>query len=469
MRSKLFWLISFFTATRLLVALSNGLGVDEAHYVLYGLWPDLSYFDHPPLVGWVQVLFAHWPQALPLIARVPALASGALGSLLVYRWLRSKEFSEFQALSGVAALNLSLLFEGLSLFFLPDSLFLLLVPLLAIAVNQLEHKKTLQHWLWLGAILGLCGLSKYTAFLFVIALVIRWIINKYYRDVLTLEFWVGILLAALLVSPVLYWNYQHDWLSFKYQSGHVMNWQSFHFRDLLTSQFSQFIGLGFFYGWLLKLIIKEKTWDFERILIALTLAFLSFFAAFGNFLPHWTAPAFILGIPWGVARALKQNYFPRLLKISFYASSILWLIVHLELTFHILPANTTRLMYQDIQGWPEYVSELSTEAQGSGKNLAVAHWIFGSRFTLFSKYPKQMFVLDHRFDQFDLWNSESPEGKDFLIAVEPGYPSQEFQNQINCEHFASKGLRPILWRGVTLFSFEILECNNFQWKSPLTK
>jgi len=33
-----------------------GLSVDEAHYALYALHPDLSYFDHPPLVGWLQIL-----------------------------------------------------------------------------------------------------------------------------------------------------------------------------------------------------------------------------------------------------------------------------------------------------------------------------------------------------------------------------------------------------------------------------
>ena len=33
-----------------------GLSVDEAHYLLYAYHPALSYFDHPPLVGWVQ-----WP------------------------------------------------------------------------------------------------------------------------------------------------------------------------------------------------------------------------------------------------------------------------------------------------------------------------------------------------------------------------------------------------------------------------
>ena len=40
----------------LAVGASLGLSVDEAHYLLYALHPALSYFDHPPMVGWLQ-----WP------------------------------------------------------------------------------------------------------------------------------------------------------------------------------------------------------------------------------------------------------------------------------------------------------------------------------------------------------------------------------------------------------------------------
>jgi hypothetical protein len=40
----------------LLAGAAMGLSVDEAHYLLYAQHPALSYFDHPPLVGWLQ-----WP------------------------------------------------------------------------------------------------------------------------------------------------------------------------------------------------------------------------------------------------------------------------------------------------------------------------------------------------------------------------------------------------------------------------
>lgn len=41
---------------RLFSARAVGLSVDEAHYALYGLHLDWSYFDHPPMVGWLQAV-----------------------------------------------------------------------------------------------------------------------------------------------------------------------------------------------------------------------------------------------------------------------------------------------------------------------------------------------------------------------------------------------------------------------------
>ena len=47
-------LLGFVFFVHACVGAAVGLSVDEAHYLLYALHPALSYFDHPPLVGWVQ-------------------------------------------------------------------------------------------------------------------------------------------------------------------------------------------------------------------------------------------------------------------------------------------------------------------------------------------------------------------------------------------------------------------------------
>mgnify|MGYP006387388173 CR=1 FL=1 len=49
-------LLAVVCAVHFAVGASVGLSVDEAHYALYAQHLALSYFDHPPLVGWVQ-----WP------------------------------------------------------------------------------------------------------------------------------------------------------------------------------------------------------------------------------------------------------------------------------------------------------------------------------------------------------------------------------------------------------------------------
>ena len=69
------WLIAAFTAVRLAVAPTFGLGTDEAHYVLYAKFLDLSYFDHPPLVGWTHALFYYTLGTNEFLARLPAMSS----------------------------------------------------------------------------------------------------------------------------------------------------------------------------------------------------------------------------------------------------------------------------------------------------------------------------------------------------------------------------------------------------------
>ena len=61
-----------------------GLSVDEAHYLLYAAHPALSYFDHPPLVGWVQMPLVALDAPLALLRVLPgALWLGTV--LLVYQ------------------------------------------------------------------------------------------------------------------------------------------------------------------------------------------------------------------------------------------------------------------------------------------------------------------------------------------------------------------------------------------------
>src|ERR1700722_19871640 len=54
-RQALLILIAGTAAMRLLCAVSLGLGNDEAYHSLYAAHPALSYFDHPPMMAWVEM------------------------------------------------------------------------------------------------------------------------------------------------------------------------------------------------------------------------------------------------------------------------------------------------------------------------------------------------------------------------------------------------------------------------------
>ena len=56
-------LIAVTTAIRVWCSVSLGLGNDEAYHYLYATHPSLSYFDHPPMMAWVEMAGLSLPGA----------------------------------------------------------------------------------------------------------------------------------------------------------------------------------------------------------------------------------------------------------------------------------------------------------------------------------------------------------------------------------------------------------------------
>ncbi|HIE40334.1 MAG TPA: hypothetical protein EYP76_02770, partial [Thiomicrorhabdus sp.] len=82
-RASLF-LVSFISLLHLFLAFHVELGGDEAHYALYGLMPDWSYFDHPPMVGWLQAI-PMWFAPYDWSARLVPIGLYILLNTLLYR------------------------------------------------------------------------------------------------------------------------------------------------------------------------------------------------------------------------------------------------------------------------------------------------------------------------------------------------------------------------------------------------
>ena len=421
-----------------------GLSVDEAHYALYAAHLDWSYFDHPPMVGWVQ-----WPLValtaptwvLRLLPEVlwlgTALLVYGLGERLQAQLRDSHAATRSELATGqaglwaVLALGLSPLFHVLGIGLLPDTLLVFFTAAVLHVTLDLMDAHTVQrpqHWLVLGVLLGLAGLSKYTAIFAALAVAPCLLLAHGGRLLGVRWLWLAVAIAVALVLPVVYWNQTQHWISFRYQAQHGAggSWSLAHVVRFLLVQLVAYGPL------LLAGVVGLRTvWvPASRamfIFFAIPFAVLATLAGGGTSLPHWTAPAWVALVPvCGVvlARALQQwQRWPILLLA---AAQGLVCVTVLGLMFTGGPPFVTQTSGQgnsaapsnpfaDVHGWSVAGERALALAQQQGlHSVSVQNWTLASRLAWYAR-PLPVHVLEDRFDQFTLWAGALPVGGDTLL------------------------------------------------------
>ena len=409
-----------------LVGASLGLSVDEAHYALYAAHPAWSYFDHPPLVGWLQwpLVALQAPTALlRLLPEALWLGSAALAYRLAQRLQPAHEHGD-AGFWTVLLLALTPLLHLLGIGLLPDTLLLFFSLLLMTLALQLQEPAALRRlgpWLALGLTLGLAGLSKYTAILAALALA-GYLLQLHGAALLrNYRVWVALVLALLLVTPVLLWNLQNDWISLRYQAAHGAggHWQ---LLDLLRFALLQLLVYGPLLLWGLRGPVRAGTAGL-RAFFLLPFAVLALMAGGGSSLPHWTAPAWACLAPFaGVALAGTHGRVVRLLALLQALCCALALGLMLSAGQPLLhnmqgqgnsqaPSNP----FADFYGWDAAGSRaLSLAAQEGLSSVSVQNWTLASRLGWYAR-PLPVHVLEDRFDQFTLWAGALAPGADTLL------------------------------------------------------
>jgi 4-amino-4-deoxy-L-arabinose transferase-like glycosyltransferase len=421
------------TALHLLVAGLVPLTADEAHYALYGLNPDWSYFDHPPLVGWLQALVLPF-SASEFALRLWPLAFGAGTALVLYR-LTLRLFPGAHPWLGFASVAIyfsGLLFQALGLVLVPETplTFFALLTLLFL-LDALERGQT-RDWLLFGLCLGLAGLSKYTAVTLVPSLFVFLWFQKRLTVLRTPGPWLAVLVAAVVIAPVIYWNATHEWISFQYQLGHGFRPKDWSWARVGLSQLGQFFAYapGIWLGGVLVLVLGFREWR-ERGVQLLLLTALPVFALFAlasgreETLPHWTALGWLLLVPL-VARALfaHATLWPvkALAWTSAVYSLVLILALHIVLLWPALPGtNGHRALLDAAYAWPDVAARAvavrnELAATDPELRLMVPNWSLASRLAWYARsQPVQ--VADARFDQFDLWFGTPTAGANALLVI----------------------------------------------------
>ena len=456
------WILAL-SAWRATISGRIGLGVDEAHYALYGMRLDWSYFDHPPLVGWAQGLYLHafGPGELP--ARLPAITCGIFSTVLVYRLALRICGGRTAARAAALALNASFLIAALWMMFLPDTLLAPLALWLTDIGARVIERDRRRDWIELGVCLGLSGLAKYTAILFVASLLGFVATERAWKSVRPMRLAGAALIAALLVSPVLLWNRAHDWISFKYQSGHVLGGAGLYpskFFLFIAGQlaaYSPFLIAAAAIGWMAawrgganepldrgaRLRLRLALW-----IAAPLLAFFAYASFRDEVLLHWTLAAWTLLIPLGVALALKLGW-RRTAIGALAATGALTLFLMAELVGRFLPFPDWQSPYADLTGWTEIhrdIAQLRAESPARSFSIAVPNWTLGSRANYYLSDLAPVFVFDDRFDQFDLWEGGPPRTPDLLILSWRGFALGERERR-QCDRLAPASKRTFYSHG----------------------
>ena len=182
---------------------------DEAYFLVWGQRPDIGYYDHPPMVGWLLALLAslsktEWVLRLPALLLPAALAFGT-------RWSLCKWFGRGRAEADLAGALVLLVPMNVWNVLITTDTPLVLFSFCAIAAFARAAERDWAAGFFLaGLFLGLAFLSKYFAVLLGLGM-IAWAVTRRGAG----SGWPGLGLVLLGALPAgllnLYWNYEACW------------------------------------------------------------------------------------------------------------------------------------------------------------------------------------------------------------------------------------------------------------------
>lgn len=238
-------------ALRLAIAAWLPLTFDEAYYWQWSKHLAGGYYDHPPMVAvviWLGTLIAGDTE---FGVRLVSVLLGLPMSWAVFRAAQLLFGGVRIACTATLLLNATLIAAAGTIIVTPDAPLLVASSFVLYALAQVLASGRGIWWLAVGAAVGVALLSKYTAMFFgpIILIWLLWV-PKLRRWLTSPWPYLGGLLALALFSPVLWWNAEHEWVSFAKQLGRarIESFRPAYIAELIPTQFAFATPLVFILG-----------------------------------------------------------------------------------------------------------------------------------------------------------------------------------------------------------------------------
>ncbi len=415
---------------------------DEAYYFIWGQHLQLSYRDHPPMVGWGEAagaaLFGWNYLGLRFATFVTAGATVGLFRLWARRLAPGDPSAYFWLMLGAYFASPLFLFTSTNVY--PDHflLFFLLAAsyfLTGFLGAWREGGQNSYGKLYLAALfMGLAGLSKYNAVFFPLALVGVLASDRRWRGLFRApQLYLAGAIALLVVSPVFIWNAQHGFISFQWQFGGRFDgarrsvsgfnpWgfvqeggAILYFGPFLMPALYRFLRAGPEQGEIGAIIALGK-WSFY-LSCGFMLALALWAPASHLVKPYWSDVAFV---PFVVVAPLFCVS-PRLFKAHVLAGAAVFAVMVALYLLNPLPTHLIGLkpLDQDRFGRPTIAAEvLRAKAKMHADFVVTPNYIQTSLLAFGAGTDKDFTSVDPEKDQFALWRGRRTlEGKTAILVL----------------------------------------------------
>jgi 4-amino-4-deoxy-L-arabinose transferase-like glycosyltransferase len=402
----------------LVSASSLNLAGDEAYYWMWSRKLDFSYYEKGPGIAYLIAVTSWLFGDTELGVRFGAVFCQLLLALSLY-FFTLKQHSRSQAIFLLGMMFSSLSFGTLGIFMTCDPPMCLFWALSLIAAVYAVQKD--RPWIWILALtaVGLGALFKYSTFILIPSYLLFLVFTPTRkRHLWSSGFIVGSLIAVLLLSPVVYWNSQHNWANIAANTGHF-NAHKSHFKlahvaELVFGQWG-LVGLIQFPLVMLALYRGVQCWRSGDMLAGLyvcssiPLALVCFVLSFyRSVYANWPMPLFIGALLLTVHLLRIDPIFERKtiwFKRSIALNAFFLATVHLLFTGYCFGIPPRFLPSNKLVGW-KLLGQTVDQLIDNQSFVIVEKYMIGSEIGFYSRFHPIILVHDpdvFRTTQFNFW------------------------------------------------------------------
>jgi hypothetical protein len=328
---------------------STELIADEAYYWVYSRFPAWGYFDHPPMIAFLiksgYAIF-HNELGVRLICALLSTLTILITESLIER---KNPFLFYTIVLSTGVLQIA------GFLAVPDTPLLFFTALFFYSYRSFIKNTNWKNTLLLAIAISLLFYTKYHGILIVFftflsntRLFTRW------------QTWLAGFFVLILYSPHLFWQWDHDWVSFRYHlfESNVSTYKFSYTTDYLLGQVLLAGPLAGFILFPAAFIYKAKTQTEKALKFTLIGIYLIFLVSSfrGKVEVNWTMPALVPLIILSHQFILDKILWIRPLKIIAFTSLLLIIAVRIYLVVDIGPDNSTRGRFRN-KAWAKTIAE----------------------------------------------------------------------------------------------------------------